>query len=110
MAISVSGRVGLFKTNLMERPPMTDDMMIVRSLVEKNADADIARDDRLCGFAAERLIELGVGRATGAGYDEKNPLRLAQQRRPRPGLGDTGWNGRASHSEAAQKQLFPELS
>jgi len=35
-----SGRVGLSKTNLTERPPMTNDMMNVRSLVEKSADAD----------------------------------------------------------------------
>ena len=32
----LSGRVELFKTNLMERPPMTDEMMNVRALGEKS--------------------------------------------------------------------------
>ncbi|TWH23852.1 hypothetical protein L611_008000000050, partial [Aminobacter sp. J15] len=31
----------MFKLNLMESPPMTDDMMNLRSLVEKSADADL---------------------------------------------------------------------
>ncbi|MGZ9718453.1 hypothetical protein GA0061102_10871, partial [Rhizobium miluonense] len=54
---------------------MTDDMMNVRSLVEKSADADLLRE--MIGFAAERLMELEVSSATGAGFGEKNPLRLA---------------------------------
>lgn len=44
---------------------MTDDMMKVRSLVEKSADPDLLRE--MIGFAAERLMELEVGSATGAG-------------------------------------------
>lgn len=74
-------------------------MMNVRSLVEKSADADLLRE--MIGFAAERLMELEVGGATGAGYGEKNPLACPTQRLPRPGLGDASRNGRASHPKAA---------
>src|SRR5690606_16328147 len=75
----------------MERPPMTDDMMNVRSLVEKSADADLLRE--MIGFAAERLMELEVGSATGAGYGEKNAMRLAQRN------GDRDWETRAGTVE-----------
>jgi len=32
----------------------------------------------MIGFAAKRLMELGVGAATGTSYGEKDPARLAQ--------------------------------
>jgi transposase-like protein len=83
----------LFKTNLTERPPMTNDMMNVRSLVEKSADADLLRE--MIGFAAERLMELEVGNATGADFGEKNPMRLAQ----RNGYRDRDWETRAGTVE-----------
>ena len=56
---------------------MTEDMMSLRTFVEKTPDADLLRE--MIGFAAERLMELEVGAATGAGYGEKNPLRQAQR-------------------------------
>ena len=56
---------------------MTKPMMDLRELVEKSADADILRE--MIGFAAERLMELEVGVATGASYGEKNVERLAQR-------------------------------
>ncbi|SSC64665.1 unnamed protein product [Ciceribacter selenitireducens ATCC BAA-1503] len=83
----------MFKTNLMERPLMTEDMMNLRSLVEKSADADLLRE--MIGFAAEKLMALEVGTKTGAGYGEKNSFRLAQ----RNGYRDRDWETRAGTVE-----------
>ena len=56
---------------------MTDEMMTLRTLLEKSSDADLLRE--MIGFTAQRLMELEVESKTGAGYGEKSAERLAQR-------------------------------
>jgi putative transposase len=88
-----SVKVGLWTQPDSRRPPMTDATMNLKTLIEKTSDADLLRE--MIGFAAERLMELEVGAATGAGYGEKNPLRLNQ----RNGYRDRDWETRAGTVE-----------
>ncbi len=69
---------------------MTDDMMALRTLLEKSSDADLLRE--MIGFTAQRLMELEVQGRTGAGHGERTPDRINHRnsyrdRVWRPGLG-----------------------
>ncbi len=72
---------------------MTTEVMNFRDFVERAPDADLLRE--MIGFAAERLMELGVGAVTGAAYGEKGPARRAQ----RNGYRDRDWETRAGTVE-----------
>ena len=72
---------------------MTEEMIALRALVEKNPDADLLRE--MIGFAAHRLMELEVEGLTGAGYGERSPDRVAQ----RNGYRERDWEIRAGTVE-----------
>jgi putative transposase len=72
---------------------MTDEIMTLRTLLEKSSDADLLRE--MIGFTAQRLMEVEVEGLTGAAYGEKSPERLAQ----RNGYRDRIWETRAGTVE-----------
>src|SRR6201997_2333814 len=72
---------------------MTDDIMNLRTLLEKSSDADLLRE--MIGFAAQRLMELEVGSLTGAGHGERTAERINQ----RNGFRERDWETRAGTVE-----------
>lgn len=83
------------------------DVMNLRALVEKTPDTDLLCE--MIGFAAERLMEMEVDAATGAGYGEK--LSFGRLSTTATGAG-IGRHVRApsTHPEAQEGLLFPGLS
>jgi transposase-like protein len=73
---------------------MTNEMMSLRGLLEKSADADLLRE--MIGFAAERLMELEVATLIGAGHGERNP---GQRLVHRNGYRERDWETRAGTVE-----------
>ncbi len=72
---------------------MTDDMMTLRSLLEKSSDADLLRE--MIGFTAQRLMALEIEGLTGAGHGERSAERINQ----RNGYRDRTWETRAGTIE-----------
>ena len=70
-----------------------NDMMTLRTLLEKSSDLDLLRE--MIGFTAERLMALEVEGLTGAAHGERTPDRITQ----RNGYRDRVWETRAGTVE-----------
>jgi transposase-like protein len=79
--------------NRTEEPTITDEMMSLRTLLEKSSDADLLRE--MVGFAAQRLMELEMESLTGAAPGERSPDRINH----RNGYRDRDWETRAGTVE-----------
>jgi putative transposase len=73
---------------------MTDEIMTLRTLLERSSDADLLRE--MIGFTAQRLMELEVEGLTGAAHGERNP---ADRITHRNGYRDRLWETRAGTVE-----------
>ena len=87
---------------------MTDEMMSLRSLLEKSADVDLLRE--MVGFAAQRLMELEVESLTGAAHGERSPERINHRNLSRSRLGDPRGHRRATSPQAPKGELLPGVS
>ncbi len=67
---------------------MTNEMMSLRTLLEKSLDADLLRE--MVGFAAQRLMELEVESLTGAAHGERSPDRINHRNGYRDRIWETG--------------------
>jgi transposase-like protein len=72
---------------------MTNEMMTLRTLLEKSSDADLLRE--MIGFTAQRLMELEIEGLTGAAHGERSPDRTNQ----RNGYRERIWETRAGTVE-----------
>ena len=72
---------------------MTDEIMTLRTLLEKSSDADLLRE--MISFTAQRLMELEVEGLTGAAHGERSQERINQ----RNGYRDRPWETRAGTVE-----------
>jgi len=72
---------------------MTEDMMTLRTLLEKSSDSDLLRE--MIGFTAQRLMALEVESLTGAAPGERSPERTNQ----RNGYRERDWETRAGTVE-----------
>ena len=78
---------------------MTDEMMALRSMLEKGTDTEVLRE--MIGFAAERLMELEIQALTGAGHGERSPERQVQ----RNGYRERNWETRVGTVELSIPRL-----